>query len=98
MRRSKKTVYKNGGNAVFKVCSLLFDFEQLCLTDRATVLLSEGCWFSSPVLHVNVSLGKTLNPKLPLMCWLAPCLAATTISLCMNYCKSLWTKASARCH
>ena len=34
-----------------------------------------------PRLHVKVSLGKTLNPKLILMCWSAPCMAATTISV-----------------
>ena len=35
---------------------------------RASGLLSEGLWFDSPGLHVKVS----LNPKLLLMCWLAP--------------------------
>ena len=30
---------------------------------RANVLLSEGRWFSSPGLHVEVSLGKILKPK-----------------------------------
>ena len=35
------------------------------------------------VLHVEVSLGEILNPKLLLMCWSAPCMAATAISECM---------------
>ena len=43
-------------------------------------LLLEGRWFTSPGLHVKESLGKILNPKL-LMCWLAPWIAATTISI-----------------
>ena len=50
---------------------------------RASILLSERLWFDSPGLHVEVSLGKILNPKLLLMCWLAPCIAATTISVWM---------------
>ena len=33
------------------------------------------------ILYVEVSLGKILNPKLLLMCWLAPCMAATDISV-----------------
>ena len=37
-------------------------------------LLSEGRWFDSPGLHVEMSLGKMSNPKLLLMCWLAPCI------------------------
>ena len=49
----------------------------------ASVLLWEGRWFDSPCLHVKVSLGKILNPKLFLMCWLAPCMAATAISVWM---------------
>ena len=48
------------------------------LRGRASVLLSEGHWFDSPGLHVEVSLGKILNPKLLLMCWSAPWMAATT--------------------
>ena len=32
---------------------------------------------SIPCLHVEVSLSKILNPKLLLMCWSAPCMAAT---------------------
>ena len=39
---------------------------------------------------MEVSLGKILRPKLLLKCWSAPHMAA--ISVCMNYCKSLWTK------
>ena len=52
---------------------------QLWLTGRASVLLSEGCWFDSLGLHVEVSLGKILNPKLLLMCWSALCMAAITV-------------------
>ena len=36
---------------------------------RASILLLEGHGFDSPGLHVKVSLGKVLNPKLLLMCW-----------------------------
>ena len=41
---------------------------QLWLRGRASVLLLEGCWFDSLGLHAEVSLGKTLNPKLLRMC------------------------------
>uniref|UniRef100_A0A671UZM5 Ig-like domain-containing protein n=1 Tax=Sparus aurata TaxID=8175 RepID=A0A671UZM5_SPAAU len=54
-------------------------------------------WFSSPGLHVEVSLGKILNPKLLLMCWPVPCMAATTISVSVYVSITvslLWTKAS----
>ena len=34
------------------------------------------------------------NPKLLLMCWSAPCMAATGVCVCMNDCKLLLTKAS----
>ena len=65
------------------------------------LLLSEGRWFHSPGLHVEVSLGKILNPKLLLMWWSAPCMAATAaaqcMNVCMNYWKYFWTKASAKC-
>ena len=37
--------------------------------------------YDSPGLHVEVSLGKILNPRLLLMCWSAPCIAATAISV-----------------
>ena len=30
---------------------------------------------------VEVSFGKILNPKLLLMCWLAPCMATTVVSV-----------------
>lgn len=40
----------------------------LWLRGRASILLSEGSWFYSPGLHVEVSLGKILRPKLLLMC------------------------------
>ena len=33
-----------------------------------------------PWSHVEVSMGKILNPKLLLMCWSAPVMAATAIS------------------
>ena len=48
---------------------------------KASVLSTKACWFDSPGLHVEVSLGKILIPKLLLMCWPAPCMAATTISV-----------------
>ena len=38
------------------------------IVDRAGVLILEGCWFNSLGLFVEVSLGKTLNPKLLLIC------------------------------
>ena len=48
--------------------------ERLWLSVRASALLSEGCWFNSPVLHLRVSLGKILNPKLPtIWCSRAKC-------------------------
>ena len=53
------------------------------------VAVLEGCWFDSPSLHVKVSLGKILNPKLLLMCCSAPCMVATAISVCINYSKAL---------
>ena len=53
---------------------------QLWLRGKGCVLLLEGRWFSSPGLYAKVSLGKILNPKLPLMIWSAPCMAATTTS------------------
>ena len=40
------------------------------LRGRASALLSEAPCFHSPGLHVEVSLGKILNPKLLLMRWL----------------------------
>ena len=51
------------------------------LRGRAGILLSEGHWFGSPGLRVEVSSGKILNPKLLLMCWSAPCMAAIAISV-----------------
>ena len=62
--------------------------ENLCdgwlwLRSRASVSLSEGCWFSPSGLHVEVSFGKILNTKLHLMCWSAHCIAAITISVWM---------------
>ena len=52
------------------------------------------CWFDSPGLYVVVSLGKMLSPIT------APDVLDSTLhgshghqcmSVCMNYCKSLWT-------
>ena len=56
---------------------------RLLLRVRAIILLSEdnNRWFDSPGMHVKVSLGKILNPKLLQMCWSAPCVAATAISV-----------------
>ena len=54
---------------------------RLWIKGRARVLLLEGRWFYSPVLHVEVFLGKILNPRLLLMCWSAPCMTATTTSV-----------------
>ena len=67
---------------------------RLWLRGRASVLLSEGCWFDSPGLHEV--LGQDTEP------WTAPDMLVGTMhgSLChqcMNYCKLLWTKASAKC-
>ena len=52
---------------------------RLWLSGRASNLLLEDHWFDFPVLHDNVSLGKILNPKLLLMCWMATCMAASYI-------------------
>ena len=52
---------------------------RLWIRGRANVLLLEGHWFDSPGLHVEVSLGKILNPKLHLVCWSVPCMGATII-------------------
>ena len=57
---------------------------QVWLRGRASVL-------NSPILHVEVTLGKILNPRLLLMCWSPPCMAATAISVCMYV--WTWTKA-----
>ena len=65
---------------------------RLWLRCRASVLLLEARWFDSPGLHVEVSLGKWVNPKLLLMCWSPPCMAATAISawiFCQSLCLSL---------
>ena len=37
--------------------------QRLCLRGEASVLLSEGCWFNSPGLAAEESLGKVLNPE-----------------------------------
>ena len=62
---------------------------------EASVLLLQGRWFNSPGLHVEVSLGKTLNPWCAgrHLAWQLP----PTVYECMNYWKSLWTKGSAKC-
>ena len=57
---------------------------------RASAFLSEGCRFNSSVLHVDASLGKILNPKVLLMCWSAPRMPASAISVWMY----VWTTAS----
>ena len=74
-----------------------YSLGRLWLRVGASVLSSEGHWLDSHGLHVEVSLGKILKPKLLLMCWSGPCMAPTSISVCMSYCKSLWTKASDKC-
>ena len=53
-------------------------------------LVIGGCWFDSPGLHVEVSLGKIVKPKLLLMSSSLLCMAVTTISVWMNYCKLFW--------
>ena len=57
-------------------------------------MLSEGRWFDSPGLHVEVSLGKILNSKI------APDVLVGTLHgshrhQCMNACINLckWTKS-----
>ena len=71
---------------------------QLWLRGRANILLLEGRWFDSLGLHIKVSLGKILNPKLLLMFWLAICTAATAISvLIYELLSSLWTKMPTKC-
>ena len=72
--------------------------EDTWLRGRASVMLSEGRWFSSPCLHVEVSLGKILNPNLPLMCWSAPRMAAISIWMYVWITVSgFGKKASAKC-
>ena len=57
------------------------------------IFLSKGRWFYSPGLHVEAFLGKILNPKLLLMVGtLHGSHRPQCTSVCMNYCKSLWTK------
>ena len=65
-----------------------------------SILLSEGCWFSSSSLLVEVSLGKMRNPKT------APDVLVGTLNgshrhqfmnVCMLYYKALWTKVFAKC-
>ena len=58
----------------------------LWLRGSASILLLEGHWYNSPGLYDKVSLGKILNPTLLIMCWSAPCMAATTISVWMYVC------------
>ena len=66
---------------------------QLWLRGGASILLSEGPWFDSPV---EMSLGKILNSDV-LVCTLHGSHPHQCMNPCMNYCKSLWTKASAKC-
>ena len=58
--------------------------EQLWLSGRASVLLIEGRWCESPGLHVKVSLGKILNPKLLLICGSAPTMQGLWMNRCMK--------------
>ena len=44
-------------------------WEALAQEGRASILFLEGRWFDSPGVHVEVSSGKLLNPKLLLMSW-----------------------------
>ena len=47
----------------------------------------EGGWFSSPGLHVEVSLGKTVNPKTaPDVLPLHGSHRHQCVNVCMNYC------------
>ena len=70
----------------------------LWLSGTASVLLLEGFWFDSAGLHVKVSLGKIPNLKLLLMfCTLHGSHCHQCMNVFMNYCKSLWTKVSAKC-
>ena len=70
------------------------------LKGKASILLSEGCWFDSPGLHVEVSLGKILNPQTA-----SDALVGTShgnhhcrcMKVCMNYRELLWTKTSTKC-
>ena len=54
---------------------------RLWLGGKDSILLSEGCWFNPTCLHAEVPLGNTLNPKLLPMCWSAPSMAATALSV-----------------
>ena len=60
----------------------------------------KGRWFDSPGLHVKVSLALDTKPQT------APDVLVGTLHnshhhqrmyVCMNYCKSLWANASAKC-
>lgn len=46
----------------------LLDKGRLWLRGRASILFMKGRWFESLALHVELSLGKILNPELLLMC------------------------------
>ena len=66
----------------------------MALGGRATILLSEGRWFDSPGLHVDVSFGKILNPKTAHNVQVGTLHGShrhQCMNVCMNYCKSLWT-------
>ena len=78
-------------NLEFTPCACIWYLcGRLWLSGTASVLLSEGFCFSSPGLHVKVSLGKILNPELLLMFWSAPCMVATAIGVW----KYLWITVS----
>ena len=68
----------------------------LWLRGRVSVLLLEGHWFNSPGLHVEVPLGKILNPNCTWcagLAWQPP----PSVWKWINYWESLWTKASEKC-
>ena len=62
---------------------------RLWIRGRASVLLLEGRWVDSPILHVKVSLGKILNPELlnVLVGTLHGSHQHQCVNACMNYCK-----------
>ena len=66
---------------------------RLWLGGRASVLLSEGHWFDSPGLHVEVSLGKILNHKTPPDVLVGALHGSHhhQVYECINHCKLFWT-------
>ena len=84
VRVVKRTITKKREkHPIYTVHNVFVQCTKHPLWGRASVLLSERRWFDCPGRHVQVSLGKMLNPKWILMCWSAPCMAATTISVWM---------------